>query len=210
MAAASENTLTLTVKLMNGEYILADIPRDSKWPSHDLARALERMIGIPYYYQKFIHIDPATNEPYTTPHSFTEKSILLLLVQSADVYIKKQEIYIQKITDGTITHTMESTRYSIHVYHEKVQRAFYSFLVDINGYHFFNTAATKSIGSWGDRIFRKKLSYAPCLEEALSPLPTMIRDEVLRKWGEQEIIPTAERMPYSRARQPDDTEEDDD
>lgn len=194
-AATNANLLTLTVKLMNGELLCVDIPRDSKLQSHDLPLAIQRAIGIPHFYQKIFHIDPDTNEPYTKWHAYTETSILLLFVSPAEVYIKHEEIYRYPCPlDNT---PIESIRYSINIYHDKMRRDSFSFLVNRHGFYLFSQKETHSTKPWSEYILRRKLRYIATLEETLQSMSPLIRDETLRKWKENDILPSGERLPYA-------------
>lgn len=192
----ASNALTLHVKQMTGEYIAVEINRDSKWPSYDIKCVIERANpDLVRYYQTLLHINPATNEPYDQPTAYHEESILLLLMSPAEVYIKHQEIY-KHYRPGS-RKTITSIRYSIHVYQDKKQQDTFSFLVNPMGVYLFTPRETHGFKSWSELIYGKSLAYSDTLEQAISSLPEMIRDEVIRKWNAKEILSYEENLPYT-------------
>lgn len=195
----ASNALTLNVKTMTGEYIPVELDRNSKWPTYEIKHLIEKVDhNLPYYYQTILHIDPATGEPYPTRAPYREDSILLLLMSAPDVYIKKQEIYHHTLPGSD--QKIQSTRYSVHVYHEKQQRDMFSFLVNSMGFHLFTREQAHGSKPWSTHIDGKHLNYSSTIEEAVAPLPEMIRDEVIRKWNSKEVIHTQDRLPYTKHR----------
>lgn len=192
-------TFTLHVKLMTGDYITVDYTRESMPPSMWAFEEIKRLIqkadrNLPHYYQTILHINPETNTRYPSGTLFTQ-GILLLLMASPDVYIKRQESFQNH---DPMHKDMTSTRYSIHVYHDKTQRDLFSFLHSPMGFHLFPLPLVYDRQPWSKHVFGKSLKYVATLEEALASLPEMIRDVVLQKWTAKDILSTADPLPYTK------------
>jgi hypothetical protein len=192
--------ISLTVKTLSGELIVAPISSHSKWPTQDLKYAIQQLQpDFPHYYQRICHIDPATNEPYTKPVDYTQDSILCLMMDTPDVYIKQQEQFLYNCPVDN--QPLESNRYSVHVYTTNehchhYECDFYSFLHNRHGFYLFGREETRSRKPWNTYIFGKSLSYSATLLEAMEDIPLPIREEINRKWDARDIIPYSQYLPY--------------
>lgn len=166
------------VKTLNGDLLHVEISSNSLWPMMDLRYAIERIEpNFPRYLQQL--------------HRVSEEEVDYVLTMAVP------EVYLRLEVDYLIDNAPVVKRYSISVFHEKQQRASYTFVVGEKGYHLYTPNEMNSKISYIDYIKDPMFMYEPVIEDAMQSLPEIIRDLVLRKWANADILSPTRKLPYT-------------